>query len=241
MSASTEPDRRGGDPAEPAGILAAAWRPGGLLYLAACLLGLAVGVFPATVFPRRGVVPAPVPALQTLAVFQGAFGLLVVPVLSFRRLRRRPHRRLWGEDLIEAACWMLLTVPLYIPAAWLADATAADAVRAALAVACTWPLGRAAGAVLARRPRARAGMLLGLLVVFALPAAWYVAREFLAGAATDTLWDLAPLTWLWQQAASRAGRPIPRPLWPAATWLALAAALAVAGVRRSPSRPADAA
>ncbi len=48
--------------------------------------------------------------------------------------------------LIESAVYLLLAVPFYIPAAFLADAVVGDAVRTGICVASAFPLAWAAGA-----------------------------------------------------------------------------------------------
>ncbi len=64
----------------------AVWRGGGVVYLAACLAGLAVGLFPQVVYvPKSGVPPQSTPALQCLALAQLAFLLLAYPLLALRR------------------------------------------------------------------------------------------------------------------------------------------------------------
>ena len=57
------------------------WRTGGVWYLAVCVLGLAAGLWPDAVYPREGVVAAPLPTLHTLAAAQVAYFLLIRPVL----------------------------------------------------------------------------------------------------------------------------------------------------------------
>ena len=233
MSASTEPTRAppSGGAAGLGSVLAAAWQPAGLLYLAVCLVALLVGLCPEAIYPSRlDVPPAPLPALQTLAMGQGLFVLLVHPLIVLWRSERGRAGRRRAATLVESLTWLALTVPLYAAAAWLADATAADVLRAAAALLLLWPLSWAAGRLVAKRPAARPGVFLGLLVMAALPAAHYIAREFLGVFASDWLWDLAPVTFLWQAAASRAGGVVPTPLWAPLVWLVLAAALALAGV-----------
>ena len=70
-------------------FLAGIWRPAGAWYLALCLAGLAIGLWPDCIYPaslRLGPVPAPLPALATLAVGQSAFCLLVYPLILLCRV-----------------------------------------------------------------------------------------------------------------------------------------------------------
>jgi hypothetical protein len=214
-------------------VLAAAWRPAGLLYLGACLAALLAGLWPQAIYPSHGgVLAAPLPTLQTLVTGQTLFILLVHPLIILRRADRGLIRRYWTETLIESLTWLVVAGPLYVAAAWLADATAADVIRTAICLACFWPVAWSAGATLQSRPAARPAVVLLLLIVAALPAAYYLTCEFLRVFPAKWLWNLAPATFAWQAAASRAGGLIPRPLWPLGVWLAVAAALLALGLLR---------
>lgn len=235
--------------------LAAAWRPGGLVYLGWCLAALACGLWPQAIYPsRRDIAPAPLPGLQALAAGQALFILLVHPLLLLARGRKaRPacasirgdaarqsgsSARFWAEAIVESLTWLLATAPLYVATAWLADATAGDVIRAAIALLCLWPLGWSAGFLLQRRPALRPAVILLLLAAANLPCAHYVAREFLRPMSADWLWRLAPAAFLWDAAASRAGPILPRPFWPPAIWLAAAAALAALAALAAVAKPA---
>jgi hypothetical protein len=239
MSASTDPDRTGRE--RDARLLAAAWRPAGLVYLAVCLAALLVGLHPQAIYPSRTEVQAaPLPALQALATAQVLFLLLVHPLIVLRRSERDAIRRYWAETLVESLTWLAVTVPFYAAAAWLADATATDVIRTLVCLLLLWPLTWSAGSILRAGKAARPAVILLMLIVAALPAAYYITREFLGVFPSDWLWDLAPATFIWQAAASRAGGVVPTPLWPLVLWLVVAAALAAAGMvqRRAASPPA---
>ncbi|MCD6304470.1 MAG: hypothetical protein J7M21_05860, partial [Planctomycetes bacterium] len=126
MSASSEPAR----PAGPrrrgrasrgsrwADALAGAWRPAGLLYLAACLAGLAVGLWPQSIWPSRAEVPAaPLPTLAALAVAQVLFILLAHPIVLLPRSEAGIRPGFWTGAVAESLAWLLVTLPLYAAAA----------------------------------------------------------------------------------------------------------------------------
>jgi len=235
MSASTDPARptAGGADGREWPAAAAAWRPAGLLYLAVCLAALLVGLYPQAVYPSRmDVIPAPVPALQSLAAAQAMFILLVHPLILLRRAERGEIARYWTGTIVESLTWLAATTPLYVAAAWLADATAGDVLRTVICLLCLWPLAWSAGSVLRACPPARPVVVLLLWIVAALPAGHYITREFLRVFPAEGLWHLAPATFAWQAARSRAGALLPTPLWALATWPVVAAGLAGAGLLR---------
>jgi len=215
-------------PSEPSILrtaLSAVWRPGGLLYLALLLAGLAAGLWPEAVYPPRGAFrAAPLPALKTVGLAQVAFILLVYPLVIFSRWQgRRAGGRFWLAAACESAGFLLAAVPFYLAAAYLADATAPDAIRLGLYVAGLFPLAWSAGAFLAAG-RARGAVIVALLVVAAgLPAAFYIALEFLPSGAAEAFWKLAPATFAWQMASARAGSWVPCPVLAWLTWPIVAA------------------
>ena len=205
----------------------AAWQPAGLLYMAMMLLALAAGMWPQAIHPpRQSPVAAPLPALQTLAVAQAAFALLVYPLVLLRRvLARRSSGAAgyWGGTIVESVFFILASVPLYILAALVSDATAGDAVRAGLCAAACFPLAWAAGAHFASRRAGQWCVLLALMVVaMGLPAAFYVALEFFPTGSADWLGNLSPVLLTWRNGASRLGGVFPAPLWGWLAWPALA-------------------
>jgi len=220
ISSTTTSDR------EKPALLSAAWRAGGLVYLVVCATGLAAGLFANHVYPPRGILAAPLPALSSLAAGQGLFILLGWPLLCLWRTERGRTRRFAAEALVEAVAWTIVPAPLYVSAAWLADATAVDAARTAVAAAALWPVAIGAGALLRARASLRPAVLLALLILAALPAVWYVWREFLGAMPAGWLWNLGPASYLWQAGAARQAGAIPSPAWPMAAWLAAAAGLA---------------
>jgi hypothetical protein len=220
----------------------AAWRPAGLLYLAACLLAFAIGLWPEVVYLAKDadIRPAPRPALQVLGSVLAAFFLLVYPLVLLRRREQREGvSRI--EAVIECVSWMVLGVPVYAMAAYISDAVVADVVRTVLALAVLWPLAWAAGALLGR-PWARGAVLGGLLVVtLGAPAGWYLLAEFIPALSRNWLWHAAPLTFLWENAAARQSGWWPQPLWAAGLWLSAAALLGtIAAACRPEAEPTPA-
>lgn len=235
MSAFTESSRPGRADACP-------WRPAGLLYLAALLAGLGAGLWAETLWPAlANADAAPLPTLQTLALGQLAFVLLVYPMILFKRFapwhgrldrdtsapagNGRPY---WRPVLAESAMFMLLAVPFYVPAAFLADATAADVGRHALCIAAFLPPAWLAGAHFARGKRGAWVVTLALLAAaLGMPAAYYIAAEFLTPTLQYWLGGLTPALIVWDSAAARCPSVWPRPLWGWLGWLSVAALAAV--------------
>lgn len=221
--------------------LAAAWKWWGVLYLAALLAGLAGGLWPDAIYPARGDVrPAPLPTLRTVALAQAAFILLAYPMVLFARWRGGMPRRSWAEAAVESAGLLIAAAPFYVAAAYLADATGTDAIRTAVYVASLLPLAWCSGAWMARS-RWRAWVLVDVLIIaLGLPAAYYIAREFLTPDPLDWVRRAAPLMFIWETGASRLGVLIPRPIWAACIW-ALAGAAGICALALLPPQPTEAA
>jgi len=197
------------------------WTAGGLLWLAANLAALAVGLFPRAVHPAGA--PTVPPALQALAVGQVAFALIAYPLMIHAR-GRRPRWR----DAAEWVVWALLAAPFVGAAAWLADADAPDVARAATIVVVAFAAGSLLGRVaLVGRAAASVALLAGLVAVAGGPAAVHLAWTYLAPGPgpPETLWRLCPTTFAWSAAASGGGAWLPSPLWPPAIWVAVAGLL----------------
>ncbi|MCY2929160.1 MAG: hypothetical protein NTV86_06630 [Planctomycetota bacterium] len=217
------------------------WGPLGALYLAFLLAGLAAGLWHEALYPPRfGRRPVTLPTLQTLALAQAAFAMLVYPLAALWRSQRQTPAsgRYWSGALAETAVFFAVAAPFYYVAAFLADAVFADVFRLAIYQLCLWAFVLAAGAVLQNRPAWRPAVLL-LLVFLALgtPLLCYAAIEFIAPAdpgVTDFmsppprlvwLWHLSPALNSWLQAASRCGAHWPEPLWPCLLLLVAGGAL----------------
>ena len=217
------------------------WGPLGALYLAFLLAGLAAGLWHEAIYPPRfGQRPVALPTLQTLALAQAAFALLVWPLaVLWRGQRQSPApRRYWLPALAEIAVFFVVAAPFYYVAAFLADAVFADVIRLAIYQVCLWAFVLAAGAVLQARPAWRPIVFL-LLVFLALgtPLLCYAAIEFIAPADPGLtafmappprlawLWHLSPAMNSWLQTASRGPTWWPEPLWPGPALLAAAGVL----------------
>ncbi|MFW6065816.1 MAG: hypothetical protein ACOC9S_03260 [Planctomycetota bacterium] len=210
------------------GLLSVVWRPAAALYLGCCLVALAVGLWPEAIMPPEySTTLMPPPALRTLAAGQGVFVLLIYPLVLWRRCRRGAPAGYFLRAAAESAGLLMATIPFYITAGYFADATAADVIRAVIAVALLLPVAWTAGLLSARgvlRP------VVVLVLVFAAvggPAMVYITREFLpefaAGAGVAS-----PVILLWQTAAPRQDALVPQPVWAAVLWPALAAAALLA-------------
>jgi len=231
MSASTETPPRGRrEHRAGESVLTALWPPAGVIYLAVLVAAMAAGLWHEAIYPpREALQPAPLPTLQTLAVGQVAFFLLIYPLILLRRSCRQPIRPNLARRVVEAAGLFAVTVPFYLAASYLGDAVASDVIRVALYVACLVPLSLVAGSLLARA-RAAPAVLLGMLIVaMGLPAAYYLAREFFAASAGGWLWQLSPASFAWELARARGGGCLPGPAWAVLVWPGVAAGAALAG------------
>jgi len=221
----------------------APWRGGGVLFLLVCLASLAAGIWPGLVYPTRLAFPAaPLPALRTLAAGLVLHALLIHPLVLMRRIARSlsaggaesPPNQTPGGFVAASACELLAFAiaggPFLLVAAYLGDAVVSDVLRVLLCLAGVYAVGWAIASRLARSPGGRSvGVLAGALLALGLPAAYYLALEFApAGAAHRVLCDLAPVTFLWSQAASRLAF-WPQPFWPVVVYVALAAAAVLVG------------
>ena len=228
-------------------ILSAFWGPVGAIYLLTCLGGLAAGLWPDAIYPSSGDFrPAPLPVLHTLAVAQVGFFLLVYPIVLFRRnslqsetlptgrqVRNPPLRAAAGPkpclpagryEIFETLGLFLATVPFYVAAGWVADATVVDCLRTGIAVAAICPLGWVAGRLLAR-PAARGPVLAGLLgITIGLPGLYYIFRDFLRILPAEwMIWYLSPVTFVWSASAARNSSLFPEPIWAFLIWPCAAA------------------
>lgn len=198
--------------------LRAFWTPAGAIYLAVCFLGLAAGLWPASIHPpRSSIQPAPLPVLSALAVAQMFYLLLIWPIVLAGR-----HRRGQGPGMrayaVEAFGLLATAVPLYMVAAWFSDAVVVDVVRVVMVLAAALPLGILAGELLASRAAAP-WTLAGLLgLTLGLAGMYYVVLDFLPMLEGQWAWQLGPLTHAWSAARSRAGSFVPEGGWAMLAW-----------------------
>lgn len=196
-------------------------RPGLIAWLACCLAGLGLGLWPGAVWPTEpDFLPPPLPVLQTLAVAQAVYFLLVHPLV----LLAGPVRPGWA-DLLEVPVLVGVSLPMLLGGAWLADAVGGDVLRVVLAVLAVGPAGVAAGRLL-RRPGWRGPVLVAmLLLAVGMGGVWYLTLDFLPGRAHEVLWRAWPLGWTSSAGTSRTGGLWPGPIW---AWL-LCPAVGLAG------------
>ncbi|MCD4823074.1 MAG: hypothetical protein K8S55_00565 [Phycisphaerae bacterium] len=210
------------------------WQPAGVIYLLLCLAALAAGLWPDTIYPPKADFrSAPLPTLQTLAVGQVIWFLLVSPLVQvFRDSRNRtsshrPRQSRLRHEIVETLGLFIVAVPFYIAAGWLADATVTDCLRTALAVAAFCPLGWLAGWLLAGRQGnvLRSCVLAGLLAItVGQVGLYYIFIEFLPPVSAGWIWHSCPATFVWSAAASRNPAIVPEPLWAMLLWLGVALA-----------------
>jgi len=217
------------EPSGTGGALDAAWRPAGLLYLAVMLIALAVGLWPGGI---RGSVdpysPSLTPAVQTLAVGQVGFYLVVYPVIVlFRAAPSKRPWRWWPDTVIETFFWTLLGAAFLVPAVWLSGSGVSDAIRGMVYVCAIWPMAWVCGAWLAsRKAGGSAVMFVSILAVMGLPWLWYVSVEFFPVTGWhEALWKLCPVTQAWDVASPRGGGGGLSPVWAIVFWPAVAAAM----------------
>lgn len=172
--------------------------------LAFGLGGLTLGLFAREIFlPRSAGLPAPVPALQGVAVLEAAFFLLVYPIVLARRMLAGECVRV-RFTLAECATMLGASGVLLAGAAYLADATAVDVLRSAVSVALLWPLAWAAGLTMGRHEAARAwGLAAAGVWTFGLPAFAYIVHELLPAFYRPWMWRGAPLVLCWRLSTSR--------------------------------------
>ena len=207
------------------------------------LAALAAGAFPELFLPPHLTAGLnPPPALGVLLAAQAAFLLIFWPLLAGLR-QGRPWASHAAATVGEYLLWLAVSAPLYLVAAWLADATAADVVRGVLYLSAV-----AAGAwgltswVHAERPvMTPAAVLLALLAAAGAPVACYLLIE-LTDAAQSVAWlrHAAPLTCAFTNAAPRVETWHPQPLWAWGLWPAvglLAACAALLGRSHAESPP----
>ncbi|MBC8373938.1 MAG: hypothetical protein ISS69_11890 [Phycisphaerae bacterium] len=212
------------------GALNAPWRPAGLVYLTAMLIGLAVGLWPGSI--RVSVdpySPSLTPAVQTLVIAQVVFYLVVYPVIVVFRASFERGERWWPDTVIETLFWTLSGAAFFVPAVWLSGSVPSDAIRGMGYVCALWPMAWVCGVWLASHKAGNSAiMFISVFIATGLPWLWYVAREFFPAAGWhETLWKLCPVMQAWDVAAPRGagGGLSPSPVWAIVVWPVVAAVM----------------
>ena len=219
-------------PSEKSGsLLSYAWNPAGAVYLVICLISLAVGFWSDVILPRVTPGASPLLAMQSLGVGQVFFFLLVYPVILFSRSSRGQNPwRIFPGCIIECLTMLLVSGPVLFVAAFLSNAEFQDVTRLITLELSLLPLSWACGMWLTRA-RARTAVMLAMGVfVLALPVVYYICYDFLPGMDAKWLWDIAPVTLVWQNASARNASWLARPIWAQLVMLT-AAAGAMTGYR----------
>ena len=210
------------------GALNAVWRPAGLVYLAAILIGLAVGLWPGSI-RASGDPYSPVsnPAVQTLAVAHVVFYLVAYPMIALFRASGKRCERWWPDTVIETLFWTFLGAAFFVPAVWLSGSVPSDAIRGMGYVCGLWPMAWVCGMWLAsRKAGGSAVMFVSIFAAVGLPWLWYVSAEFFPSAGWhEALWKLCPAMQAWDVAAARGAQGGLAPVWAIVIWPVTAAAM----------------
>lgn len=222
-------------PLQPAGH---EWRATGVVFLIVSLLALSAGVFPGFFLPaHRSQIGTGSSALQMLISTQAIFLVMFYPLLAGRRRASRT-----GAFLLQSAfeCVLFLTagIPLYVVAAYLSDATAADVIRSLLylSAVATGALGlglwvRAGFAEASPRRAGRvwiitAVTLAGALIAVGGPVLYYLLAELTdASVSAGWLWWASPTTCAFESAGAGGTNWYPTPIWAWALWPVVGAVL----------------
>lgn len=218
-------------------MLHAAIRPAGLVWLALCIAALAGGFWPQVIYMPKGSSPYSVlPALQMVAVAQAIWAVGIYPIVIQRRLIAGEQKRWWLTSAAESIWLIVAAGPVYLTAAWVADAVSEDVIRMILYFICLWPFSLAMGRLLAVKSLRGPAMLAILVILAGLPAAAYLSEEFYRSAGIKPVLELSPAVFAWANASSRIGGLLPAPGWAAAVWPLAGAAIILAEFFFTPRR-----
>jgi len=201
------------------------------------LAGLVAGFWPDALYVSHGRRGAPLPTLQTVAIAQCLYLLVVWPIVQAFR-SDGPHGPMRPVAAIrESVLLLVVGVPFYVVAGQFADASGNDLARTVMAVAGLLPLAWAAALWMATcRPGRPAVLLTMLALTLGAPATYYILREFLGATASGPariFLQGSPITFTWEVARSQVPRWVPMPAWPVLAWLAIGAAAALINVAAS--------
>ena len=211
MNHTTDPiDER---PLQPAGHV---WCATGVVFLVVSLLGLSAGAFWEFFLPAHRTlnIPNP-PALQMLVSAQAIFLIMFWPLLVPRQLKFLFH------GVAEYVIFLAASVPLYVVAAWLSDATSTDVSRSLLYLSAVGvgAMGLGLWARTGRTAIITAVTLAGVLIGLGGPAMYYLLVELTSEAGSvDWLWLASPVTCVFDLAGARDPNWYPTPLWAWALW-----------------------
>ncbi len=196
------------------------WRAAGAVFLLVSLLALAAGAFWEFFLPahQMGTRTGP-PALQMLISTQAVFLVMFWPLLVGRRQYRRIGVFLF-RSVVEYVIFLAVSVPLYVVAAYLSDATATDVIRSLLylSAVAVGALGLGLWVQAGRAAIVTVVTLAGALVAVGMPVMYYLLAELTAAGSVGWLWWASPATCAFESAAARAANWYPTPLWAWALW-----------------------
>ncbi len=121
----------------------------------------------------------------------------------------------------EYVIFLVASVPLYIVAAWLSDATMTDVIRSLLYLSAVsaGALGLGLWVRTGRTAIITAVTLAGVLIGLGGPAMYYLLVELTeASGSVDWLWWASPVTCAFDQAGARDPNWYPAPLWAWSLW-----------------------
>lgn len=197
------------------------WRAGGVAFLLVSLAALSAGAFcEFFLAPQRMENLLTPPALQMLLAAQAVFLVMFYPLIYSRR-RNGGAGAMLVRGGIEQIIFLAVSIPLYVVAAVLSDATATDVIRGLLYLAglAVLTLGLGLWAGTGRAAIVTAVALAGALIAVGAPVVSYLLMELTDAAGTvKWLWSAAPATCAFDTAAARGANWHPTPIWAWALW-----------------------
>lgn len=205
------------------------WRATGAAFLVVSLLGLSAGVFLEFFLPTHLSQTLPsVAALQMLISAQAIFLVMFYPLLAGSRRSRRADAFLL-RGVFEYVILLAASMPLYVLAAYLSDATVTDVIRSLLylSAVATGALGLGLWVRAGRVSIITAVTLAGALIAVVGPVLYYLLAELTdASGSAGWLWWASPATCAFESAGSRGANWYPTPIWAWALWPVAGIALA---------------
>ncbi|MFP4353929.1 MAG: hypothetical protein ACLFUJ_02305 [Phycisphaerae bacterium] len=209
-----------------------------LVHLAVLFGALAAGLWPQWIVADAPILrAAPLPLLGSLSVGLAICLLLIFPLSASSPARSAARGHPVRRGLGDLAFLLAPAGPACLAAVWLSDASLTQLAWVGAYLLTLLPAATAAAAWLAR-PAGRSWIAAALLLILAgLPIGWYLAKDFVLSADGEWLWQMGPLTRIWDLAGGWGGA---QPLWSWLVWplagaaalTALAAVLAKSSSRR---------